>query len=248
MRALAERLGEDAERGGSLIQRMLDLVRQNRGQAEPRPGEASGVIDPAEAMAGVAEMLPRLLGSGYRLRCEVPEHLPAFTFGDRSELEVAIMNLAINARDAMPNGGEIVIRVDFAVVADGSGEAEGDRRRSALEPGPYLRISVIDTGVGMSPEVLAQAGVTFFTTKPYGRGTGLGLAGARGFAERAGGRLSIDSEEGHGTTVALWLPAVAPPQAAGQRSVERVGRRLSLGAAPRVRWAPSGLAVLLRLK
>jgi signal transduction histidine kinase len=75
----------------------------------------------------------------------------------------------------------------------------------------------------MSPEVLAQAGVAFFTTKPHGRGTGLGLAGARGFAERAGGRLSIDSEEGRGTTVTLWLPVVAPGQTAGQRVVERVG-------------------------
>ena len=222
VRALADRLGEDVERGASLIQRMLDLVRQNRGQANERPGQASGVINPAEAMAGISEMLPRLLGSGYQLRCEVPDPLEAFTAGDRTELEVAIMNLAVNARDAMPDGGDIVIRVDFATVAEGSTEAETDRNRRASAPGRYLRISVIDSGIGMSPEVLAQAGVPFFTTKPHGRGTGLGLAGARGFAERAGGRLSIDSQEGHGTTAMLWLPAVGLSQTADQRSVERV--------------------------
>lgn len=101
------------------------------------------------------------------------------------------MNLAVNARDAMPNGGEIVIRVGLEAEAEGFGDAEGDRRGPAPAPGPYLRISVIDNGVGMSAEVLAQAGKAFFTTKSHGRGTGLGLAGARGFAERAGGRLSI---------------------------------------------------------
>src|SRR5690606_33400303 len=80
-------------------------------------------------------------------------------------------------------------------------------------PGPYVRISVTDSGMGMPPEVLARAGEPFFTTKPRGRGTGLGLSSARGFAERAGGALHVDSAIGRGTTVTLWLPAAGPVQA-----------------------------------
>jgi signal transduction histidine kinase len=223
VRSLADRLAEDVERGTSLTNRMLDLVRKNSGRGENRQDAASDVINPAEAMSRVCEMLPRLLGSGYQLRCEWPEEWPACLQGDRSELELVVMNLAVNARDAMPDGGEIVIRADLERVAGIPDEGRGDDRKSTLAPGPYVRISVEDSGVGMSPEVLAQAGVLFFTTKPQGQGTGLGLAGARGYAERAGGELGIESEQGRGTKVTLWLPARTPCQASEPRQVEMSG-------------------------
>jgi signal transduction histidine kinase len=221
VRSLADRLAEDVERGSSLTRRMLDLVRQNSGRVEGRPGTATALINPAEAIKRVCEMLPRLLGGGYRLRCEVADDLPAFMQGDRSELELAVMNLAVNARDAMPIGGEIIVRTASETVG-GALHNGADDPPTGLAPGAYVRISVVDKGVGMSPEVLAQAAELFFTTKPQGRGTGLGLARARGFAERSGGMLSIESKEGRGTTVTLWLPAAAPFLAVGPKAPERV--------------------------
>jgi signal transduction histidine kinase len=220
VRSLATRLGEDVERGTSLTRRMLDLVRPKPGpDGNPQSG-ANDLIDAAATMARVCEMLPRLLGRGYRLRCEMPHGPRVFVQGDRCALELAIMNLAVNARDAMPTGGEIVIRTTCERVGRTPDCVPGP---PGLPPGSYVRISVADSGVGMSPEVLAQAGVLFFTTKPHGQGTGLGLAGARGFAERAGGTLCIESEQGRGTTVTLLLPAMAARQVSEPRSVERVG-------------------------
>jgi signal transduction histidine kinase len=220
VRSLANRLGEDVERGTSLTRRMMDLVRPKAGPDGNRPSAASDTIDAAETMAKVCEMLPRLLGGGYRLRCEAPDGASVFIRGDRCALELAIMNLAVNARDAMPTGGEIVIRTTCERIGRGPDCAHGP---AGVPPGLYVRISVADSGVGMPPAVLAQAGVLFFTTKPHGQGTGLGLAGARGFAERAGGALCIESEEGRGTTVTLLLPALPARQASGPRAVERVG-------------------------
>jgi signal transduction histidine kinase len=222
VRSLADRLGEDVERGASLTQRMLDLVRQNSGQGEKRHSGAKELIEPAEAMSRICEMLPRLLGSGYRLRSELAAEWPACLQGDRSELELVVMNLAVNARDAMPNGGEIVIQAAPERIGGAPDGMLGKYTGPGLLPGLYVRISVVDSGVGMSPEVLAQAGVLFFTTKPQGQGTGLGLAGARSFAERAGGQLSIESKEGRGTTVTLWLPALTPLRTSEPRQVENV--------------------------
>jgi signal transduction histidine kinase len=220
VRALASRLGEDVERGTSLTRRMMDLVRPKSGPDGSLQSGASDLIDAAATMARVCEMLPRLLGRGYRLRCEIPDGPRVFVQGDRCALELAIMNLAVNARDAMPTGGEIVIRTTCERIGRTPDCVPGP---AGLGAGPYVRISVADSGVGMSPEVLAQAGVLFFTTKPHGQGTGLGLAGARGFAERAGGTLCIESEQGRGTTVTLLLPALAARQVSQPRPVERVG-------------------------
>jgi signal transduction histidine kinase len=220
VRFLADRLDEDARRGTSLTQRMLDLAHQD----EPETA-GDGLVSPAEVLGRVDEMLCRLLGSQYRLRCEIASaDLPGSVRGDRAGLEVALMNLAINARDAMPGGGEVVIRATAEQAGDGvrasgkasgpgSGVADGEPNRPASARGGYVCISVIDTGIGMPPHVLSRAGEPFFTTKPRGRGTGLGLSGARAFAERAGGWLSIESAAGCGTTVALWLPVVVPCRA-----------------------------------
>jgi CheY-like chemotaxis protein len=126
---------------------------------------------------------------------------------DRGQLDSVLVNLANNARDAMTNhapsamhgGGSILLRAVVATAA-APGAPPG------LAPGDYIRLSVVDAGEGMAPEVLARVTEPFFTTKPRGQGTGLGLAMARGFAEQSGGVLTIESTPGQGTTVSLWLP------------------------------------------
>ncbi len=130
---------------------------------------------------------------------------------DPHQLENAVINLANNARDAMPRGGRLAIGVDLADwIADEDGELDSGER----QPAPYLRISVSDTGIGMARETLARAVEPFFTTKPAGQGTGLGLSMAYGLAKQSRGHLRIYSEPGIGTTIRLYLP-VATELAAG---------------------------------
>ena len=206
VRSHAKALAEAAKRGASLTQRMLDLARRGDDDDDDF---STAMTNPAEAISGARELLSRILGDAYRLRYEIgTDALPLLVRGDRTELEAALMNLAVNARDAMPLGGDVVIHAATEHVEAVVGRNENDSLSPRLAPGTYVRISVSDSGVGMTPEVLARAGEIFFTTKPRGRGTGLGLAGARGFAERSGGGLLIESEAAVGTTVTLWLPAV----------------------------------------
>ena len=211
VRSLADRLDEDVERGASLTQNMLDVARPGGGAPNrPRNG-TEAVIDLTDAITRVGDRLRRLLGDAYPLRLEIePAETPTRLRDERSELELVIMNLAINARDAMPDGGEVVIQATAEQIG---ADAVGQRPEpgiAGLKPGLYVRLSVIDTGVGMPPDVAARAGELFFTTKSPDKGTGLGLAGARGFAERVAGRLTIESQVGRGTTVTLWLPCIAP--------------------------------------
>jgi CheY-like chemotaxis protein len=124
---------------------------------------------------------------------------------DPSEVESAILNLAINARDAMPNGGTLTIETSNVEVVEPVAAAE---RYEEVSPGAYVRLSISDTGVGMRPDVLKRAFEPFFTTKEPGRGTGLGLATIYGFAKQSNGHLTIYSEVGRGTTVSLYLPRV----------------------------------------
>ncbi len=127
---------------------------------------------------------------------------------DKAQLETVLINLATNARDAMPHGGQLVISVEPAVIGDASGGPAAARDAAlGLKPGRYLRLSVIDSGTGMDEATLARVSEPFFTTKPVGRGTGLGLAMARGFADQSGGALHIASTLGEGTSATLWLPA-----------------------------------------
>ncbi len=185
---LAEMVAQAAGRGAELTNRMLDFARG-------RGSEGPGTAEPRGAMEGACGILKAALGGKYRLRCEIADGLPALVRGERAELEAALMNLAINARDAMPEGGEITV------------SARPVRDPSGLQPGSYVEISVSDTGFGMDPSTLARATQAFFTTKPPGQGTGLGLATVRAFAESAGGALHIASEAGRGTRVTFWLPA-----------------------------------------
>jgi CheY-like chemotaxis protein len=143
--------------------------------------------------------LRRTIGEDVTLTCEATKE-PCFVVADASEIEMILMNLAINARDAMPQGGSLKVTVNAIQMSDVTGQ-ELD-----LEPGRYVRIDVTDSGEGMSPEVAAKAFEPFFTTKETGRGTGLGLSMVYGIAKRSGGTAIISTTPGEGTTVTLLLP------------------------------------------
>ena len=197
VRSLVHMLSETARRGNLLTDRVLGFSRRHHAGDRSDEADLNPVCNPAEVVSDVCQLLERTLESPHSLRCAVEtEGLPRLIRGDYGELEAAVMNLAFNARDAMPEGGEISVRVCAERVTS---EAFG------LTPGLYAKVSVADTGIGMSPALRERAPEPFFTTKPPGKGTGLGLASVKGFVERAGGALRIDSEQGHGTVVTLWL-------------------------------------------
>ncbi|MGX9965298.1 ATP-binding protein [Roseomonas sp. F4] len=191
VRRCAGLLGDAAERGRKLVDAMLAFAR---GGEAPETTQ----LDLAPALRELVELLNRTLGSGWRVAAELPADLPPAR-GDRAGFEAAVVNLAANARDAMPRGGVVTIAARVEEVTE-----EGP-----LRPGRYVVTAVSDTGAGMDAETLARIGEPFFTTKPAGIGTGLGLATVRGFCEAAGGLLRIDSELGRGTTAAMWLPVAA---------------------------------------
>lgn len=191
VRRLAELVNAAADRGARLTQRMLTFARQEESRTE------SVEVEPA--LQSVSELLGHTLGSGYRVRLECPTELPKAR-GDRTEFETVIVNLVINARDAMPEGGTVLITAGKETVA-----MPGPSHAPGLQAGRYIRVAVHDQGIGMDAETLARVGEAFFTTKEPGKGTGLGLAMARGFVEQAGGSLRIDSDKGRGTTVTLWM-------------------------------------------
>jgi CheY-like chemotaxis protein len=190
------------ERGASITRRLLAFARRGELRAER--------IDPAGLLDGLRDVLAQTLGSPITVRINNDGiRLPA-VMADRGQLETVLVNLATNARDAMPGGGTLT----FAAVPE---EVTVSRIHPAgLEPGPYVRLSVADTGTGMDRATLARAMEPFFTTKPQDKGTGLGLSMAKGFAEQSGGALAIDSAPGRGTTVMLWLPIPDEQQKAAQ--------------------------------
>ncbi|MBN7137378.1 hypothetical protein A7A76_21915, partial [Lysobacter enzymogenes] len=177
-------------RGAELTGKLLAFARRQR--LSPRAVEVPALLRDVESM------LKRTLGDSVHLHVQCAEPL-APAYADPGQLEAALLNLALNARDAMPRGGEIAIE---AAACDASGE---------LTAGDYLRVTVADTGRGMAPETLARAMEPFFTTKEAGRGSGLGLSMVYGFAKQSGGDLRIDSALGYGTRVELFLPAARAP-------------------------------------
>ena len=194
LRRLIDGALQGAERGASLTQRLLAFARQQDLRAVP--------IDLRALIKGMIDLLERSLGPRVGLRLDIPEGLPPAQV-DANQLELAVLNLAINARDAMPDGGSIVIRVaEYQASSD-----------PALKPGRYLKLSVIDTGTGMTPEILKRAIEPFFSSKPLGKGTGLGLSMVHGLAVQLGGALQLTSAVGKGTTATLLLPvATAMPE------------------------------------
>ncbi|KRE20867.1 histidine kinase [Bosea sp. Root483D1] len=179
-----------ASRGISLTQRMLSFARKQELELQP---VAVDVL-----VAGMGDLLQRSLGPLTRIETDFPADL-AMATADPNQLETALLNLAVNARDAMPEGGALRIGA--------SNEHVGGGHRTGLPAGDYVRLSVADTGSGMDAKTLAQATEPFFTTKGIGKGTGLGLSMVHGMAEQLGGRLLLDSRPGQGTTVEIWLSA-----------------------------------------
>ncbi|WP_298957130.1 MHYT domain-containing protein [uncultured Methylobacterium sp.] len=207
---------QGAQRGAALTQRMLAFARRQDLKPEP--------VALPDLVHGMSDLLQRSIGPAVRIETRFPLGLPA-VLADAHQLELALLNLAVNARDAMPGGGEIVI---------GAREA-GEDDRLGLDPGRYLCLSVADTGQGMDEATLARAQEPFFTTKGVGKGTGLGLSMVHGLAEQSKGRLRLRSRPGVGTVAEIWLPVAE-------------GEAAPAGRAPVValpREARRGLAVLV---
>ncbi len=223
---------EGATRAAALTRRLLSFAR-----SEPLLPER---VDSRDLVTGMSELLDRTLGERIRIVTRLDgDAWPVFV--DSHQLENAILNLAVNARDAMEGTGTLTIATDNVTLA---ANEVGDVR-----PGEYLRLSVTDTGCGMTDEVRDRAFEPFFTTKPIGKGTGLGLSQIFGFAHQSGGEVGIESELGKGTTVSLYLPRTEAaatvrlhPQAAGGESEPTVpgARILLVEDDPRVRAATVG--------
>ncbi|KQN10003.1 histidine kinase [Sphingobium sp. Leaf26] len=189
---MVARAAAGADRATILTQRLLAFSR--RQPLDPRPA------DPDELVAGMSDMLHRTLGETIRVTTiETPQSWPIEV--DVNQMENALLNLAVNARDAMPGGGELTIEVANCRVDADQAAQYGD-----LSPGAYVMIAVSDTGEGMDAQTLAQAIEPFFTTKEVGRGTGLGLSMVYGFIKQSGGHMRVQSQPGQGTSVRLYLP------------------------------------------
>ncbi len=188
-RRLVEGAIEAAERGASLTARLLAFARRQELRPEP--------VDVQQLVSGMEDMLLRALGPAIGVRLDFAPDL-AMVLVDPNQLELALLNLALNGRDAMPDGGCLTIDCRLLMIEM--------NRASGLPSGQYVSVSVIDTGVGMSEPTLRLATEPFFTTKEAGRGTGLGLSMVYGLAAQSGGQLRIASEVGVGTRVELLLP------------------------------------------
>jgi signal transduction histidine kinase/ActR/RegA family two-component response regulator len=187
-----------AEQGSELVGRLLAFARRQQLQ----PDE----IDIARVSATVSELLAHTLGGLVQLELRAEDDI-WHAYADSTQLELALMNLVINARDAMPKGGVITVAGRNAVAAADN--------PLGLRPGDYVVLSVADSGGGIPADLLEQVTEPFFTTKAVGKGTGLGLSMVYGFARQSGGAIDIDSKVGEGTRVEIWLPR-APSEPAGQ--------------------------------
>ena len=181
--------------GSGLTQRLLAYARQQ--PLEPR------VIDVATLIHDMAGLFRRSLGETIRIQHFVAPDLWNIK-ADSTQLESALLNLAVNARDAMPGGGQLTIEAQNAHL-----DTEYVRKHTDVKPGDYVQIAVSDTGTGIPADILDHILEPFFTTKPVGKGTGLGLSMVYGFTKQSGGHLNIYSEVGHGTTVRLYLPCAS---------------------------------------
>jgi PAS domain S-box-containing protein len=188
VRRLIDNALSGAERGSSLTHRMLIFARCQELNFQ--------AVDILALVHGMADLLERSLGPSVRIETRFPLNLP-WVNTDVNQLEMALLNLAVNARDAMPQGGPIVIAARPEIVTIAQGRSN---------PGEYVCLSVTDTGEGMDEDTLGRAIDPFFTTKEAGKGTGLGLPMVYGLAEQSGGQLVLRSQKGRGTTAELWLP------------------------------------------
>ena len=216
LRALLENAVQGAQRGSLLTKRMLAFARRQELKQQ--------AVEIPELVRGMTDMLQSSLGP----TIIIDTHFPLVSkpvLGDANQLEMILLNLAVNARDAMPNGGRIVIATQEKVLREGDG--------TRLKPGAYICLTVQDTGEGMDEATLQRAMEPFFTTKGPGKGTGLGLSMVHGVAEQSGGWFTLRSRKGEGTTAELWLPA-AEKQAAVVGRSEREGSDARVDRVPLV--------------
>ncbi len=181
---------QSAERAKTLVQRLLAFSRR-----QPLQPQA---VDVAELVRGMSELIGSTTGPQIRMSVDVAANLPR-ALADANQLEMAILNLAVNARDAMPDGGTLRIAAEA--------RPAGRRNKLGLSPGEYVCISVADTGIGMDASTLERAVEPFFSTKGISKGTGLGLSMVHGLAAQLGGAVHLASQSGVGTNVELWLPS-----------------------------------------
>jgi PAS domain S-box-containing protein len=194
LRDAASEVLHASDRAAALAGQLLLFSRRQANQ--PR------VVDLNELIRDLQRMLGRVIGEDVELKTELASSLAAVRV-DPGQIEQVIVNLAINARDAMPNGGVLIVETAAVDIDDGAAPAVG------VKPGSYVMLGVSDTGCGMSPEVKSHLFEPFFTTKERGRGTGLGLSTVYGIVKQHGGAISVYSEPGHGATVKIYLPQVA---------------------------------------
>jgi PAS domain S-box-containing protein len=208
------------DRAAALTHRLLAFARRQR--LDPRP------VDPDGLIAGMAELIRRTMGPGIRVELNLRDGVWS-VLCDPSELESALLNLCINARDAMPDGGKLIIGT-----ADKHFGPEEAAEHEEAFPGEYIAITVTDTGEGMPPDVMTRVFEPFFTTKPLGQGTGLGLSQIYGFVRQSKGVVQIQSALGQGTTVRISLPRH-----------ERATEQLEQASSPEPEQARVGETVLL---
>ena len=213
-RLLANAL-QAAERAKTLLQRLLGFARRQALQTQP--------VNISALLSGMRDLIASSVGPTIEIRLRCDSELPAAVVR-RNQLELAILNLYVNARDAMPRGGSLTILAEE--------QAIGPRSEPRLKPGLYVRLSVIDAGCGMDQDTLARAIEPFFSTKEFGRGTGLGLSMVHGLAAQLGGGFLLTSAPGEGTRVDLYLPVAAEGAPAesksAKESVRVIDRRLSV--------------------
>ena len=201
-RGLLHNAVQGAERGASLARRLLAFSRRQELKPES--------VDIAELVSGMEDLLTRALGFDIELECQFPTTLPPVRV-DANQLELALLNIALNARDAMPGGGRLVISALEETIGSGAADI-------SLPPGDYVRIRIVDTGMGMDEATRAKAAEPFFTTKTSGLGAGLGLSVVHGIATQSSGMLRINSAPNIGTTVELLLPQSSTwPVSAGRK-------------------------------
>jgi PAS domain S-box-containing protein len=222
---------QSAERAKMLVQRLLAFAR--RQPLQP------GAVDLAALVTGMADLIASTSGPQIKVTVDVAADLPP-AMADPNQLEMAILNLSVNARDAMPDGGGLTISAGVETIGQG--------HRSQLKPGPYVRLSVADTGAGMDEATLARAIEPFFSTKGIGKGTGLGLSMVHGLASQLGGALVLASKPGLGTNAALWLPVSPRPvetagDSASPRTAKVIGRALLVDDEDIVRMTTADMLV-----
>lgn len=213
-RRLIAGAAQAAERAKTLVQRLLAFARRQPLQAVP--------VNIGHLVADMGDLISSTTGPQIQVTVDTPADLPE-AMADPNQVEMAILNLSVNARDAMPNGGRLRISAKARTVADA--------HNLELAPGGYICISVADTGTGMDETTLAHAVEPFFSTKGVGQGTGLGLSMVHGLASQLGGALRIRSVVGAGTTIELWLPVSHAAPAAAEAVPQLKLRPLPAGTA-----------------